>query len=282
MMMWLKRWLSRVPGRGSLRRRMRVILEDADTRQGRAFALFIQALIFLSLLGFALDTLPSLPRWAHAALSAFETFVIIVFTAEYMLRIWVAEKPWRYVRSFFGLVDLLAILPFWLGLGDMLVLRTLRFLRLVRLLKIMRYSHALDRFARTMLIVREEIIVFFALTGLLIFLAAAGIWHFEHEAQPDKFASVFHSLWWAVVTLTTVGYGDVFPVTLGGRIFTALILLLGISLVTVPAGLVASAFQEERRREREELKYLKKKKKRKRKKPKPRKAVRRKSHPRKS
>ncbi len=253
-----------------IRRRLRVILEDAETRRGRAFALFIQALIFLSLLGFALDTLPGLPGWAHAFLGAFEVFVILVFTIEYLLRIWVAEKPGHYILSFFGLVDLIAILPFWLGLGDMLVLRTLRFLRLVRLLKIMRYTRALDRFGRALLIVREEIVVFFALTSLLIFLAAAGIWHFEHEAQPDKFASVFHSLWWAVVTLTTVGYGDVFPVTLGGRIFTALILLLGISLVTVPAGLVASAFQEERRREREYKKYLKKKKKKKGKKPKPR------------
>ncbi len=249
----------------NLKRHLRIILDDTHTRRGRTFALFIQMLIFLSLLGFALDTLPNLPPQIRFALHVFENFVILVFTGEYILRIWVAKRPLSYIFSFYGLVDLVAILPFWLGLADMRILRTLRFLRLVRLLKLMRYSHALDRFGRALMIVREEIIVFFALTGLLIFLSAAGIWHFEHEAQPEKFASVFHSLWWAVVTLTTVGYGDVFPVTIGGRVFTALILLLGISLVTVPAGLVASAFQEERRRERIEAKRREKRRKKRKK-----------------
>ncbi len=238
----------------SPRLRLRRVLESVNTREGRIFAFTIQGLIFISLLGFAIDTLPNLPRWARKALYGLELFTVGIFTIEYILRIWVARRPLRYIFSFYGLIDLLAILPFWLGLADMRALRILRFIRLLRLLKVLRYVRALDRLERALRIVREELIVFLGLAMLLIFLAAAGIWHFEHEAQPEKFASVFHALWWAVVTLTTVGYGDAFPVTLGGRIFTTIILILGIGLVTVPSGLIASAFQEERRRERQEAK----------------------------
>jgi voltage-gated potassium channel len=117
---------------------------------------------------------------------------------------------------------------------------------LFRTFKIVRYSKAIRRFHRALLIAREELVLFLLVTLLLLYFSAVGIYYFEYDAQPEAFASVFHSLWWAVVTLTTVGYGDVYPVTTGGRIFTFVILLIGLGIISVPAGIVASALSESR------------------------------------
>ena len=114
----------------------------------------------------------------------------------------------------------------------------------------MRYNKALNRFRLGFLIVKEEIILFFLVTLVLIFITSAGIYFFENEAQPEVFKSVFHSDWWAIVTLTTVGYGDVYPITLGGKIFTFFVLMIGVGLVTVPAGLVATALSKARENEK--------------------------------
>ena len=131
------------------------------------------------------------------------------------------------MTSFLGVIDFVAILPFYLSLG--IDLRAFRLLRLFRLFKLARYSRAIRRFHRAFLIAREEVILFLVVTVILLYLAAVGIHHFEYEAQPEVFTSLFHSLWWAVTTLTTVGYGDTYPVTVGGRVFTFFILLIGSS-----------------------------------------------------
>lgn len=110
----------------------------------------------------------------------------------------------------------------------------------------MRYSKAIQRFHRAFVIAREEIVLFLIVAAMMIFFAAVGIYYFEAEVQPDKFASIFHSLWWSVATLTTVGYGDVYPVTAGGKAFTGLVLIIGLGIVAVPAGLLASALSKAR------------------------------------
>ena len=230
-----------------LRERLRDVVERVDTRAGRAFDLAIQGLILLSAALFAIDTLPDLEPDVRALVHRAEIAIVVVFTAEYAARLWVAERRLRFATSFFGVIDLLAVLPFWLGLAlDTRSARLLRLLRLVQLLKLARYSAALRRLKRALAIAREEIVLYVGVTAVLLFLAAAGIWHFEHEAQPEAFASVFSSLWWAVVTLTTVGYGDAYPVTVGGRLFTFALLFVGIGVVTVPAGIVASALSRAR------------------------------------
>jgi voltage-gated potassium channel len=124
-------------------------------------------------------------------------------------------------------------------------------LRLLRILKLARYSGAIVRFQRAVALAREELLVFLGIAVMLIYLSAVGIYYFEREAQPEQFASVFHSLWWAVVTLTTVGYGDAFPVTLGGRMFTFAVLMAGLGIVAVPTGLLASALARVREEERD-------------------------------
>jgi voltage-gated potassium channel len=211
------------------------------------FDYLIQALIVLSLVGFAVETLPDLSAKTKTFLRWFEIATIAVFTVEYFLRVFLCEPLGRYARSFFGIVDLVAILPFYLSTGiDLRSMRAFRLLRLFRLLKLARYSSAIRRYHRAFSIVREELILF-GVTALIVFyLASVGIYYFENEAQPEAFASVFHSFWWAVATLTTVGYGDVYPVTIGGKIFTFVVLMVGLGLVAVPTGLFASALSRTR------------------------------------
>ena len=132
---------------------------------------------------------------------------------------------------------------------DLRAVRTFRLLRLIRILKLARYSAAVRRLHRTAIIVREELVLFLNVALILIFLSAVGIYYFESGSQPEHFASVFHSLWWAIVTLTTVGYGDVFPITIGGRVFTFFVLFLGLGIVAVPTGLFASALSKAREEE---------------------------------
>ncbi len=165
-----------------------------------------------------------------------------MFVTEYLTRLWFAKNRRTFVFSFFGLVDLFAILPFFLATTiDLRSARALRLLRVFRILKLARYNAAVRRFHIALLLAKEEIILFMALTTIVLYLAAVGIYHFEHEVQPEQFKSVFHSLWWAITTLTTVGYGDVYPITTGGRMFTFLVLFAGLGIVSVPAGLVSAA-----------------------------------------
>jgi voltage-gated potassium channel len=232
---------------------LRHIVEDPGTPAGRAFALTIQALIVYSLITFSIETVPDLSAGTRRFLAISEAVVVVIFTAEYLLRVAVTRPRLGYICSFFGLVDLLAILPFYLSTGiDLRSLRVLRFLRLVRILKLARYGDAARRFKQAYCIVREELFLFIGMTAILLYLSAVGIYYFERTAQPEAFGSVFHCLWWAVSSLTTVGYGDVFPITTGGRIFTSFVLLLGLGVIAVPAGLFASALSRVRGLERQE------------------------------
>jgi len=226
------------------------VVEKSDFGYGRLFDLSIQFLIVLSLITFSIETLPGLSENIRYWLRLTEVACVTIFSIEYLLRLLVADSKPRFVFSFFGIIDFLAILPFYLALGiDLRSVRAFRLLRLFRIFKLARYSKAIRRFHRAFVIVKEELVLFLFVTAILLYLAAVGIYYFENQAQPEKFASVFHSLWWAVITLTTVGYGDAYPITLGGRIFTFMILIVGLGVVSVPAGLVASALTEAREME---------------------------------
>lgn len=229
---------------------LRKTVEEAETPSGQAFDLAVQTLIVLSLISFCIETLPDLSPRAQSALWSFEVFTVAVFTAEYVLRLIVARDKLKFIFSFFGLVDLIAILPFFVAHGlDLRSLRAFRLLRLFRTLKLLRYSRAIQRFHHALKLAREEIVLFGSASLLLLFFSAVGIYYFEKEAQPEAFTSIFDSLWWAIATLTTVGYGDVYPVTAGGKVFTFLVLLIGLGIVAIPSGLVASALSEARRLE---------------------------------
>jgi voltage-gated potassium channel len=228
-----------------------------QTRQASSVSLgrmeyLLQLLIVATLVSLALETLPGLTSRQQSALDLFERVAMGVFTVEYLVRIWLT-RPWhRYVFSFYGAIDLLSILPFLLCMGTE-ALRALRLMRLFRLFKLARYNAAMLRFYRALVIAREEMALFGSMALILLYLSGVGMYHFEHKAQPEAFASVFDGLWWALCTLTTVGYGDVYPVTMGGKLFTFFILVVGLGLVAVPVGLVASALSQAREEIRLEL-----------------------------
>jgi voltage-gated potassium channel len=223
------------------------IVENSDTSKGRIFDLFIQFLIILSLISFSIETLPNISTTTSKYLRYLEVFTVTIFTIEYLLRIAVADKKIKFIFSFYGIVDLIAILPFYISTGiDLRSLRILRLLRLFRIFKLVRYSSAIRRYHRALVIAKEELILFSVIAIILLYFAAVGIYYFENNAQPDVFKSVFHSLWWAVVTLTTVGYGDTYPITIGGKIFTFFVLIVGLGVIAVPTGLVASALSAAR------------------------------------
>lgn len=212
--------------------------------------LSIHALIVLSILSFTIGTMPGLSEEAKSALRTFEVIAVLIFTAEYLIRFILADRKLAYFFSFYGLVDLLAILPFYIASGlDLRALRILRLLRLLRIFKLIRYSKAVSRVFRALAIAKEELVLFFISTSMILYLSAVGIYYFESGSQPELFGSVPRCLWWAVTTLTTVGYGDMYPVTTGGKFFTFLVLMLGLGVIAAPAGLIASAFSQAREEE---------------------------------
>jgi voltage-gated potassium channel len=225
-----------------LRQRTREAFEAQNYPPIRWFLWLIQILIVLSIAAFTVETLPSLPADLRGALRAFEVFAIGIFTVEYLLRLWMAENRRRFVFSFFGIIDLLVILPFYLQFAvDLRSLRVFWLFRLFRLFKLVRYMEAAQRIANAFRMVAIDLVIFGIGALFVLYLAAVGIYFFEREAQPESFASVFHSFWWALATLTTVGYGDVYPVTVGGRVFTFFVLMLGLGVFAVPTGLIAMA-----------------------------------------
>ncbi len=237
------------------------LMNDDGVGISKFIAFFIQGLIVLSLMIYAVDTLPDKSEGLSRLLDTCEFVIVGLFTLEYGLRLWCTEKRLKYIFSFYAAIDLVAILPYYfVGAGSSTqVIRIVRMLRLLRILKLARYSKAADRFIKAFHMIREELVLFAAVSALMLFLASAGIYHFENEAQPKVFASVFHSMWWAVATMTTVGYGDIYPITAGGKIFTFFVLMTGLGIVAVPTGLIATALTRVKAKEdKEDLKELKK------------------------
>ena len=226
---------------------IRRVIDSTENTPGKLFTFSIQFLIIVSLVTFSIDTLPDLSPSTKEFLRLIEVITVVIFSLEYVLRLVVAEKIFKFAFSFYGLIDLAAILPFYIATGlDLRAIRVFRLLRVLRILKLLKYNQAISRLHRAFVIAKEELILFGIVAGILLYLSAVGIYYFENGAQPDQFKSVFHSLWWAVTTLTTVGYGDMYPITAGGRLFTFFVLMIGLGIVAVPTGLIASALSQVR------------------------------------
>ena len=238
----------------NIRSKIRVVVEDNTTKRGKIFDNIIQFLILLSLIAFSIETLPNNSPELIKFLYEFEIFCISVFSIEYLLRIFISNKPFGYIFSFYGIIDFLAVIPYYLSSIDLRFLRAFRIFRIFRAFKLIKYNKALNRFQIAYRIIKEELMLFMVVIIILLFIVSAGIYFFENEAQPEVFKSIFHSAWWSIVTLTTVGYGDVYPITVGGKIFTFFVLIIGVGVVTVPAGLVATSLSKAREIQEEEQK----------------------------
>lgn len=216
-------------------------------------------IIFLIILNVAIviaQTFP-LPQGVLNAFDIIETVSVIIFTIEYLLRLWTSDYIYsglgpirarlKYVFSFMAIIDLLAILPFYLPFlitVDLRVLRVLRVIRLFRVFKFNRYTNALAAIGEVFKRKKSQLLSSIFVVGLLMIIASVLMYNVESEAQPEAFSNAFSSLWWAVATLTTVGYGDVYPVTVLGKILSAIIAILGIGLVAVPTGIISAGFTE--------------------------------------
>lgn len=189
---------------------------------------------------------------------AFDVFSVAVFTVEYILRLWTCTEnaeyqgPIRgrikYAATPLALIDLLAIVPFFLPLlipVDLRFVRAIRLVRIFRLLKLGRYSYALNLLKRAFSKEKEVLAVACFVLVILLILASSLMFYLEHDAQPEVFASIPHTMWWAIATLTTVGYGDVYPITSLGKILGSFIAVLGIGMFAIPTGVLATAFIEE-------------------------------------
>ncbi|MDA7851914.1 ion transporter [Porticoccaceae bacterium] len=240
--------------------RMMTILNKGSggDRTSRWCDTFLSVLIILNLVAVCLESVSSFNSLYHAELMLFETVSVCIFLLEYGLRIWsvaadeessattASGRRYQYIFSFTGIIDLLAILPSILPLVMGGVdLRWLRVLRLVRLLKISHYSSALEDLFSAVYQERRSFFAALYLLGIALFLSSSLMYLAEYDAQPEKFASIPQTMWWALITLTTIGYGDVYPVTPLGQTIGAFTALMGICTVALLTGIVASAFSNQ-------------------------------------
>ncbi|MFQ5850274.1 MAG: ion transporter [Candidatus Binatia bacterium] len=250
------------------KRRIYEIVEVArpGDKASRVFDLFILSLIALNVVALMAETVKPIFQWSPRSFEMFEIISIAVFTVEYLLRIWSCTASERFSFPLMGrlrfaltplaLIDLFAILPFYLPfLGiDLRFLRSVRLARLFRLAKLWRYSQAMRILVRVCGSKRDELAVAVSILGLLLILASSLMYYTESEAQPEAFSSIPAAMWWAIVTLTTVGYGDTYPITPFGKMLGALITVLGIGILALPTAILSAGFVEELRSSTKEAK----------------------------
>lgn len=230
--------------------------DDKNDLASSIFDTFIITVIIVNVLLVILDTF-SLPPTMQKISKDIEFFSVMIFTIEYAIRLWTADYIYpdlkrykarlKYMVSFMAIIDLLAILPFYLPYIlpiDLRVLRTLRVIRLLRLFKLNRYTDALSTIGSVFKKKSSQLLSSMLIVSLLMVIASVLMYDVESEAQPDKFTNAFSGLWWAVATVTTVGYGDIYPVTIFGKILSGIIAVLGIGLVAVPTGIISAGFIE--------------------------------------
>lgn len=219
--------------------RLRSQLFNLDTTTGRATEVASGTIVILSMITLVLTTIVAEETTAHVWLVIIERVFWVAFSVEYALRILSASHPLRYLRSFYGIVDLMAVIA---GLASLAVLsgaKPLRLLRGLRVLKLARYSSAVDRFSEAFDDIKDELALFSGVTAVLSFMAAYGIWEFEHESN-EAYGNLFECVYWSVASLT-MGAEGIAPTTAPGKVLAMLLVLMGLGIVAVPSGLFASA-----------------------------------------
>jgi voltage-gated potassium channel len=253
------------------RQRVYEIIEkpkDGD-RASAVFDWFLMVLICLNTAAVISGSVYELQAGYNKLFTYFDYFSIGIFSIEYLLRLWTApckflspKKPrfsayLRYIFSFMGLIDLCAILPFYLPFivnVDLRILRIIRLFRLLRVLKLTRYNSSLKLIVRVLHKERDKLYITIFFMVVMILLAASIMYFAENTAQPDKFPNIPATLWWAVATLTTVGYGDVYPVTVLGKLLGSLISIMGIGLIAMPSGIISMGLIKEAENEKKRKK----------------------------
>lgn len=250
----------------SLRRRVHLVLAGNEpTAAARSVRLSLGALIVLNVVAIVLESVPDLAERYAGLFASLETFSVVVFSVEYAARLWIAPEQPQFAHAIRGrlgwmvtpvaLIDLAAVLPSLLSATgvDLRVLRVLRLSRLVRIAKLGRYSIAAQTLQQVLRSKAPDLIALLVLLMVLLVVASAGMFQLEHDAQPQTFSIIPATMWWGIITLTTIGYGDMAPVTALGRVLGGVIAIIGIGMFALPAGLLGAAFVEELGKARERL-----------------------------
>lgn len=224
------------------RQRLHEIIYEADTPTGKAFDVLLIALILLSVMAVSLESVDSLRQQYGIYFRVMEWFFTVLFTIEYILRILAVQRPSKYIFSFFGLVDLFALLPnylsiFFFGAQSLLVIRSFRLLRIFRIFKLGSYLRQANILQAALIASRQKIVVF--LVGVLATVFTVGALMHLIEGDPSGFTSIPVSVYWAIVTMTTVGYGDIAPQTPLGQAFASVLMILGYGVLAVPTGIMS-------------------------------------------
>lgn len=235
------------------------ILENTNPQDKviKKYDFFLMSLILLNVIAVILGSVKWIETEFKTELFLFEIFSVAIFTIEYLLRIWSCVIEEKYSGSILGrlkysltplaLIDLLAILPFYLTFTvfDLRIIRIFRLFRIFRIAKAARYVSSLKLLARVFKSKKEELIITSIVMFILLIVASSLMYFFENSVQPDKFSDIPSTMWWAVATLTTVGYGDVYPITAEGKVIASIVAILGIGLFALPTGILGAGFVEE-------------------------------------
>lgn len=225
-----------------MRKKIHFYLNDTKNYYARLIDFIIYSILFLNVIDHALHTVESFQNYFHI-LEAYDYIVFIVFIIEYILRVYSAPNRLSFVFSFWGIIDFLAIFALSFDLSGH-SLGALREIRILRFLSLFKYEPAAVNLISAFNKIRRELILFSLLTVFLLYVSAVGIYFFENPTNSENFPDIFHSMWWSVATLTTVGYGDIYPITDGGKLFATFVVFIGLGIVAVPAGLIAGAFTD--------------------------------------
>jgi len=240
----MKKESNQPPQHRSLRHKLHEVIFEADTPAGKTFDVLLLLFIGLSVIAVILESVREIDQMFHQVFFYAEWVLTILFTVEYLLRIYSVRGPWKYISSFYGIVDLLAILPTYLSLlfaGShyLLTIRALRLLRVFRVFKVARYLEQSQLLLRALQASRQKIIVFLIAVFTLVIIIGTTMYLIE-GGQNSGFISIPRSMYWAVVTLTTVGFGDITPVTGLGQFLSAILMIMGYGIIAVPTGIVTA------------------------------------------
>lgn len=234
----------------NLRDRIHEVIFEADTPAGKYFDITLLVLIAISIIVVMLESSRDWQEQYGVLFFYTEWFLTIVFTIEYVLRLWVTIRPLKYALSFYGIVDILAILPSYLSLlipnsQYFLIIRILRMMRIFRVFKLGQYLDEGDQLRRSLIASRNKILVFLFAVTLLVIVIGSIMYLIEGGAN-DGFSSIPRAVYWAIVTITTVGYGDITPQTRIGQFLSAVVMILGYAIIAVPTGIVTSEMMQDR------------------------------------
>ncbi|MFN6944993.1 MAG: ion transporter [Cytophagaceae bacterium] len=241
-----------------------ILEEDTNSSKASYFInIGLSILISLNVIAVILETVEEIYIPFAVYFEALEIFSVALFTIEYIIRAWISTESAKYKGSFsgrikylfstFALIDLIAILPFFLSMAvDLTFIRVIRLLRILRIFKIVRYVKALQIITKVLREKKEELAISIVLVFIMLILVSCVMFHIENKAQPEAFRSIPETMWWGIATLTTVGYGDVYPITKAGKLLAAVVAILGIGLFALPTGIIASGFSEEISKQKEE------------------------------